>query len=467
MKHSFLFIALVSQIFTAIAQPSDSYIQSLIDAEKSPGIALAVVKDGHWLFERNLGLANIEINQPVTRNTIWGASTVSFGFVATAVMQLKEQGLLDLDNNINNYLPFTFQIPSHPTDTVTVRMLLTESADIVDNLSIITQGDSPVSVDSFLKSYLVPGGSNYDATYNFLTYSPGTHWQYSRTSLTLAAYIVERVTGDNFAHYCDTAIFAKLCMPKSSFLLSNISDTSIIAHPYVWNSGVYEDKGLWGIPDYPSQQLRTSLSEVGRFTAMLMHHGTYDGNRILDSASVVDMMQGYIATSYGDQGLGFREIPANNLDALWGVDGYFNGTGGAVYINYPRNIGIIMLTNGYGNTGTLRPLLDTLYSYALTAVPDPTDTFPACNTTLVEEHVLSENISIFPNPTNGEFILSTTQTGFAILTNLQGIQSEKIELKEGQNRLTILKDLPAGVYNVMVFNKYGNILGTRKLVFIP
>ena len=469
MKKILSTIAFLIFFASGWAQPTDSYLMSLLDAAKTPGLSVVIVKDGHWIYERNLGVADIPHNKSVTRKTMYGASTVSFAFVATAAMQLKEQGLLSLDNSINHYLPFVFVDPQRPSDSVTMRMLLTESGSIKDYaVPIYSSGDSPMSLDSFIRNYFLPGGIYYSASGNFLIDAPGTNWEHSEVSFALAAYVVERITGDKFSHYCDTAIFSKLCMKNTSYLLSEVADTTVIARPYRWQSGGYSDRGLWGIPDYPSQQLRTNISSLARFTTMFMQYGIFEGTRLLDSSSVAEIMHSYLAPSYYGLGLGFYLTTANiNTDPWWIQGGELNGTGGTIILSYTRKISIALLANGTG--GNLSQLVDTLYSYALTYTPTASDVFPDCNDVTIASNIADVDIqlSVFPNPSSGETTIVTPEAGVAVLSDIEGRQRGTFSLTRGNNVIKIPAGLPAGIYLVAAHNGEGVLLGVRQLLYLP
>ena len=467
MKIILFILAFLIFFISGWAQPSDSYLMSLLDTNKTPGLSVVIVKDGHWIYERNLGLADIPNNKSVTRKTMYGAGAVSCAVVATAVMQLKERGLLSLDNSISHYLPFAFADPYHPSDSVTMRMLLAESGSIHDNMvPIFTSGDSPVSLDSFIRNYFIPGGIYYNPTLNFIIDLPGTNWEHSEVSYALAAYIVERITGDKFSRYCDTAIFSKLCMKNTSYLLSEIADTTVIARPYEWYIGAYTDHGLWGIPDYPSRQLRTNISSLARFVTMYSQYGVFEGTRILDSSSVAEMMHGYFAPTFYDLGLGFYKRIASNMDPCWFQSDYMNGAAGTIYLSYTRKIGIAILGNGFGGGNKL---LDTLYSYALTVTPTATDVFPDCNDVTIASNMADVDIqySVFPNPSSGETTIVTPEAGVAVLNDIEGRQRGTFSLTRGNNVIKIPAGLPAGIYLVAAHNGEGILLGVRKLLYLP
>jgi CubicO group peptidase (beta-lactamase class C family) len=272
----------------------DTYIDSIMQVYCVPGVAACVVKGGEIIWTATYGYANIEQNIPVTDSTLFGLASVSKTVVATAVMQLCEDGYFALDDDINDYLDFTVVHPQYPDSAITFRMLLTHTSCIVDNWSVLDPlliwgGDSPIPLGEFLEDYLTPGGAYYNPSANFLQYwCPGTYWIYCNVTVALAAYLVEVVTGLDFEQYCQENIFQPLSMNETSWFLANL-DTNHVATPYYWNGIAYVPYQHYGYPYYPAAQLRTSSIQLARHLLAFGKFGQVDSVRILDSTTVVEM----------------------------------------------------------------------------------------------------------------------------------------------------------------------------------
>jgi CubicO group peptidase (beta-lactamase class C family) len=473
MKNLLLFCFSLVLCNALHAQPSDAYLTARLNAGKMPGASIVIIKEGHWVYNKSLGKADIAGNKDVTRHTIFMLASISKTIVATAVMQQWQKGALMLDIDVNNYLPFQLHHPTHPNDSITLRMLLTHTSSIKDNWNVMgslyVYGDSPMSLDTFMKHYYIPGGNYYNATNNFYTYQPGLQWNYSNMAITLAAYIVERVTGDQFSHYCDTAIFNKICMKNTSWLLSGLQDTTLIARPYSWISGAYEDNGLYGYPDYPDGQLRTNVTALARFMTMYMQYGIYNGVRLLDSSTVAYMLQSQTPIDPG-QGIVFYSASSSNGDLLWGHNGGDAGVNTAMYFSMVKKTGAIVLTNGEGTSGSNADLLvDTLYKYGLTIAPGATDTFPDCNeiiTAVASVEQSAEDFTISPNPTSGRLNVKVGNSATMMLIDLQGKIQAEYRLKEGTTGISLAESLPAGIYFARIYSKDGRLIGIRKIILM-
>ncbi len=171
------------------------------------GAVITVVKDGQVLLAKGYGYADFAAKRPVIADqTLFRPGSISKVFTATAVMQLVEQGKLDLDRDVNDYLDFV--IPKTFAEAVTLRRLLTHTAGFEETL----------------KNLFVPSIKEMRTVREYLMgampqriFRPGTVPSYSNYGLTLAGYIVERSSGEPFEKYIATHILAPLHMEHSSF----------------------------------------------------------------------------------------------------------------------------------------------------------------------------------------------------------------------------------------------------------
>ena len=307
----------------------DSIILAYQNSLSIPGIATLIIKDNEVVWNRNYGYRNLQNQLPVEDSTLFLMASISKTITATAVMQLWENGLIDLQSNINNYLPsgFTVVNPQYPGDIITVKMLMTHTSTLLDNwnilLPLISCGDSPISLDTFLINYLTPGGTYYSSV-NFGNYQPGQQWNYTSVGTGLLALIIENLSGKSFDEYCSDSIFIPLSMNSTSWFLEGL-DTNKIAVPYVGSTpGCHQ-----GWPLFPAAFLRTNKIDLLKFLQAYLNNGIYNNARILDSTTISYMLS--------DQ-LGH---PATYLSPWWVY------TQGLIWFNaFPINI------SGWGHAGS-------------------------------------------------------------------------------------------------------------------
>ena len=113
-----------------------NFIESIMESDNIPGLSVAVVKGEHIVWDKSFGMANIEQNIPVSDTTMFMLASVSKTVTATALMQLWEDDLINLDEDINSYLPFNVVHPDYPNISITPKMLLTHTSGIKDNWNV-------------------------------------------------------------------------------------------------------------------------------------------------------------------------------------------------------------------------------------------------------------------------------------------------------------------------------------------
>src|SRR5205809_3067196 len=185
----------------------DALIPSQLRNRNIAGAVVSVVKDGQVLFQKGYGYADFEAKKPVLpEQTLFRPGSISKLFTATAVMQLVEQGKLDLDRNVNDYLDFT--IPKTYPEPVTLRQLLTHTAGFEETLkNLFVAHENEIKP---LRTYLL---NQIPAR----IFPPGKVPSYSNYGFTLAGYIAERVSGEEVERYIDNHILKPLRMTNSTF----------------------------------------------------------------------------------------------------------------------------------------------------------------------------------------------------------------------------------------------------------
>ena len=256
----------------------DALIPSQLRNRNIAGAVVAVVKDGQVLFQKGYGYADVEEKKPVLPDeTLFRPGSISKLFTATAVMQLIEQGKLDLDRDVNDYLDFP--IPKTYPEPVTLRQLLTHTGgfeDTLKNLFVAHQNNLKP-----LRTYLV---NEMPAR----IFPPGKIPSYSNYGFTLAGYIVERVSGEKFAHYVENHIFKPLGMNNSTFdqplppqLASQMSKGYLSASK--------KPRDFEWVQAAPAGALTTTAADMTRFMLAFLQDGAVDGVSILKPETVRQM----------------------------------------------------------------------------------------------------------------------------------------------------------------------------------
>ena len=185
----------------------DGFMPYALEVGDIAGAIVTIVKDGEVLANRGYGYSNLATDEIVNpAETLFRPGSISKLFVWTSVMQLLEEGRVDLDVDVNNYLDF--ELPTS-RGIVTLRHLMTHTPGFQDVLKDLFK-ENEFFVDADLREYLVTHIPNQ-------IYNPGEIPAYSNYATSLAGYIVERVSGEPFTVYVENHIFEPLGMSRSSF----------------------------------------------------------------------------------------------------------------------------------------------------------------------------------------------------------------------------------------------------------
>ncbi len=187
---------------------ADAFFAEQMKTLHIPGVIVVFVQKGEVIFAKGYGSADLEHAIPLDPDSsIMRIGSISKPFVATAVMQLVEQGKLDLRADVNQYLT-AFQIEDNFLKPVTLAQLLTHTSGFEDPPYVSNTDPQQVRP---LREYLA-------ATFVARTYPPGEVYSYSSCGYDLAALIVEEVSGVPFDQYIDQNIFKPLGMTHSRYV---------------------------------------------------------------------------------------------------------------------------------------------------------------------------------------------------------------------------------------------------------
>lgn len=181
----------------------DETIETYLDENNIPGALIAVASRGDIVYLQEYGMANVELDVPVSAQTVFEIGSISKQFVSAAAMLLVEEGKLNLDDPIHQYLP---DLPSEWLG-VTMRQLLNHTSGIPDYEEIR-------SYDVY-RFRLTPEEVVQIAHSRPMDFAPGTGWYYSNTGYFLASMIVERIEGRPLGQVLETRIFSPLGMTQT------------------------------------------------------------------------------------------------------------------------------------------------------------------------------------------------------------------------------------------------------------
>ena len=271
-----------------VSQIKTFFDQTIINYKNQyniPGISLSVVNSTDILHIKGYGFANIEENKLVNPNTtMFRAASVSKLFTWTAVMQLYEQGLIDLEADINIYLSH-FQIPQKYDVPITMLHLMSHSAGFDQpffyrNIPLSVEDLLPLEI--YLKKYMPS-----------LVRAPGEFSTYSNYGSALAGQIVSEISGLPFEEYIEKNIFEPLGMNYSTFrqpVQDELLDEVVTGY-LLSEEGVLEPQNFVYRPLPPAGTISISAYDAAQFMMAHLNNGTRDGISILNETTTQFMHQ--------------------------------------------------------------------------------------------------------------------------------------------------------------------------------
>ncbi|PIC63742.1 hypothetical protein CSV79_10410 [Sporosarcina sp. P13] len=306
----------------------DDYVDEYI-GETTAGAGIVILKDNQVVLSKGYGYADIENQIKLDAHTAvfeWGS--VSKLFVWVSVMQLVEQGKIDLDENINNYLPQGFLTKLTYDVPITMLDLMNHTAGFEENIFDLGYA-TEYSVKSLEEGLKIAEPNQ--------VYRPGTVVAYSNYSTSLAAYIVQLLTEQDFNEYVDEHIFQKLGILDSTAYLSlgrNEQITKNKVHGYeLIEEGNFKRSTPYYMSMYPSGGINGTAQDLAAFAMALMPQSDTENVLFTDENTLDTMLSQSYAVNENVPGI---------AHGFWEYDGKFKGfTHGGNTVSFTSNFHIV------------------------------------------------------------------------------------------------------------------------------
>jgi len=338
--------SIVDSVIDPLLPRLDALAAKFVVEQRLPGLAAGVVRDGALAWTSALGFADRASGRPVSTDTLFRIASITKSFTATAVLQLRDEGRLRLDDPLVVHVPEARAIadPYGPIEELTLRRLLTHSSGLQNDVPL---GDDLWKVSLYTPDELV---SRLDRV-EVLT-RPETGWRYSNLGYELLGVVVSRVAGEPFEAYVQRAILNPAGLASTAHVPSGDlaercatgygprrhEDDIRASDPY--DSGrLLADGGLW-----------SSVEDLARWLTVHSRIGDDDrrgdGDRVLDGRTLREMQH---PASFADwtyaQGLGWATRRIGE-DGWAGHTGSLNGFRAIALFRPKDRLGVIALTNG-------------------------------------------------------------------------------------------------------------------------
>jgi len=292
----------------------EPYLQRAVEEAKPPGISVAVVNNEGTLYSKSFGYADPLLKKMATADTVYQWWSLTKLFTAVAVMQLQEDGLIDISDPVAQHLPY-FKVKNGDgsSQSLTIEQLLSHSSGLGDiGISILGwihyEDDPHISQTTLLKREL----PNYDE----LKTSPGEEGRYSNLGYLVLAGLIEEVSGRSYETYIIEEILLPLGMVSTNFIYTHSMAPveAMGSHPrdlfsFIASFLIDMDRAvkersnsiLWFNRVYSDQKGATGLigsaNDITKFMRAILNKGELDGVRILSEESIEQMQRPIIAIS--------------------------------------------------------------------------------------------------------------------------------------------------------------------------
>jgi CubicO group peptidase (beta-lactamase class C family) len=345
----------------------EAYLDALVEFGTPPGLSLVVVKGGEIVYGKGFGLANGPNGIPATSETVYKWWSMTKVPTAIAVLQLHEQGKLNIDDPVVNYVPsFEVECPSESCEVVTIRHLLNHSSGLPNNMPEVVgwmhlEDEPRLDQTTFLEEVF--------PRYAKLKFEPGSRAAYTNVGYMVLGAIVEAVSGQTYEDYVVEHIARPLGMEHTNFFYTSemLPYAAVGSHPILSLESAllpffYDDLDayirekadgrIWFNRFYADSDPPTGLigpaTDAARLMTAYLNGGELDGAQLLLPETVEMMTYDRYVESTGQegmvQGLGWHVFPAGERLYLQ-HDGGGPAFGTAMRLYPEEGLGIVVMAN--------------------------------------------------------------------------------------------------------------------------
>lgn len=307
-------------------------------------MALIVDQDVIWLGTQ--GFADLTGEEEVTPDTVFKLWSLGKLLTALEVMRLVEEGELDLDAPITDYVP-SFRINSRfdQGGPITIRHLLAHRSGLPRNSCV---DDSSWDLTSEGPEHLAEALASC-----YLAYPTGSRYHYSNTAYDLLGYLIQAKRGDIFPPYMSEHVLRPMGMRDAAFWSADVPGVSIgerhIASGYEYFEGEYYPLEQYDVATISSGNLYGSIEDLAAFVRFIFRDGRVDGQQLIAAETLEAMTVDQFSHPEDPQlmGLGWKLAEAPSGEKLaWHDGGPSEGSGVLVAVLPERKVGVAMIGNG-------------------------------------------------------------------------------------------------------------------------
>jgi CubicO group peptidase (beta-lactamase class C family) len=311
------------------------------------GLALGVVRHGRLEFFSGSGLADIASNTPITEDTVFRIASITKTFTAIAVLQLWEQGLVDLDAPASQYLRAYKLVPAKASfRPATVRHLLTHTAGIREVLHLSGLLRMRDLGETVKLGQPVPSLAEYYRGGLRIDVEPGTRFTYTNHGFATLGQIIEDVSGELLAHYFHEHLFEPLGMADTDLVRSERVQSHLATGYDLHRNGARPIADYELVP-VGAGAVYSTPRDMARYLAALLGGGANDHGRVLTPATMATMFEPQYRPDPRISGNGLAFFRAN-LGGHLAVehDGILPGFDAQIFLAPDDGIGVMAFATG-------------------------------------------------------------------------------------------------------------------------
>lgn len=257
---------------TTLKEKIDAIVVNKMNDYNIPGLSIGVVKNGAIIYAHGYGVKNIESMEDVTENSIFHTASISKLFTAIAIVQLENEGLLNLNDKLVDLIP-ELQFSDEGVKNISIENLLNHTSGLPDISNYHWSNNN--QSDASLKGYIL--GLNLE-----LNNEPNTTYYYSNLGYDILGHIIERVSGLSFDDYMKEQVLNKSGMHQSDFRYYNISDSlKTTPHTDSWITGNVKIRYIYPYTreHAPSSTLNASSKELSNWMISFLNSLNYPNSK--------------------------------------------------------------------------------------------------------------------------------------------------------------------------------------------
>ncbi len=330
----------------------EEFILNRMRETRIPGLSIGIIKGNELVYARGFGFRDIEFGLPATPRTIYGIGSITKSFTALSILKLMEEGLVDLNDPIDKYLPIRLRAMG---EQVRIHHLLTHTSGI----PALGYAEAYINGVLGLENNWLPLASPNDVISFMLgaeewaVARPGERFFYLNEGYVLLGQVINKVSGLSYEDFVRKNILQPLGMVRSYFTADEVNKDSDVATPYIISKDGVHVRSRFPFGITSDGGLLSNVIDMAKYVIMLINRGEFNGTRIISKDHLELAERKYIDVPWriiGDEGYGYGLIISEGFFGRKLVEHSGNVLVYTAYMGYipSDGVGVIVMANAEG-----------------------------------------------------------------------------------------------------------------------